>query len=113
MIRIRKGLNLPIDGAPQATIEAAPPVRHVALLGRDQPGMKPTMLVREGDRVKLGQLLYRDKIMPDVQYTSPGAGTVVTIHRGAKRRFEAIVIEIEGDEEETFAVHDAGELIAL
>jgi len=75
--------------------------------------MKPSMLVGEGDRVKLGQPLYTDKKTPGVMHTSPGAGTVVEIHRGAKRRFESIEIELDGDEQVEFPVHSASDLGGL
>ena len=54
-ITIDKGLDLPIDGSPGPSISQGAPVEHVALIGDDYIGMKPTMLVHEGDRVKLGQ----------------------------------------------------------
>ena len=107
MIRIHKGLNLPIAGAPEGAIEAAPPIQRVALIGPDQIGMKPSMLVNEGDRVKLGQPLYTDKKTPGVMYTSPGAGNVVEIHRGAKLRYESIEIELERDDQVELPVHGA------
>ena len=102
MIKIRRGLDVPIKGAPDPTIEGGPNVRQVALLGDDYIGMKPTMAVEIGDRVKLGQVLFSDKKTPGVQYTSPGCGKVVAINRGAKRRFESIVIRLEGNDQETF-----------
>ena len=43
MIKIRKGLDLPIAGAPRQTIEEGHQVRSVAVLGGDYVGMKPTM----------------------------------------------------------------------
>ena len=52
MIKIKRGLDLPISGAPEQRIEAARPVRSVALIGFDYHGMKPTMAVQVGDRVK-------------------------------------------------------------
>ena len=58
MINIKKGLDLPISGAPDQTISEGKPVRHVALIGFDYNGMKPTMEVKEGDRVKRGSLLF-------------------------------------------------------
>ncbi len=61
MITIKEGLDLPILGNPAQHIEVAKPVTQVALLGDDYIGMKPTMLVREGDQVKLGQLVFEDK----------------------------------------------------
>ena len=113
MIRIKKGLTLPIDGDPEARIDTGPTVQTVAILGDDYVGMKPTMLVREGDSVKLGQALLADKKTPGVQYTSPGCGKVLAIHRGAKRKFESIVIQLEGDEEETFKSFEGASFVGL
>lgn len=48
MIKIKKGLDLPISGAPEQTITDGKPIRHVALIGFDYNGMKPTMAVKEG-----------------------------------------------------------------
>src|SRR3990167_2726605 len=73
MIKIKRGLDLPITGSPQQRIEAARPVRSVAVLGCDYHGMKPSMAVQVGDRVKLGQPLFSDKNNPGVHFTAPGA----------------------------------------
>lgn len=98
MRRIRKGLDLPIKGSPRQKVDDARNVSRVALIGDDYVGMKPQMAVQEGDSVKLGQLLFTDKTTPGVQYTSPGCGKVVGIHRGAKRKFQSIEIQLEGDD---------------
>ena len=108
MIRIRRGLDLPISGAPDQSIEPGPALREVALLGADYVGMKPTMEVAVGDRVKLGQVLFSDKKNPGVQFTFPGCGEVAAIHRGAKRKFESIVVRLEGEDEETFHLSKEG-----
>ena len=63
MIEIKPGLDLPIKGSPKQEIGKGNAVKRVALLGSDYPGMKPTMLVKEGDQVKLGQPLFADKKM--------------------------------------------------
>ena len=59
MIKIKRGLDLPMTGAPEQRIEAGKPVRSVAVIGFDYNGMRPTMQVQEGDQVKLGQVLLR------------------------------------------------------
>jgi len=61
MIKVKKGLDLPIVGAPEQTISDGKPVSRVALVGYDYVGMKPTMLVQVGDQVKKGQVLFTDK----------------------------------------------------
>ncbi len=110
---IKKGLDLPITGGPKQEIGDGNSVKTVAILGMDYVGMKPTMLVSEGDRVKLGQVLFSDKKNPGVNFTSPGAGFVKAIHRGAKRVLQSVVIELEGSGQETFARYDEAELANL
>ncbi|MEX0605894.1 MAG: Na(+)-translocating NADH-quinone reductase subunit A [Marinobacter sp.] len=113
MIKIKKGLDLPISGAPEQTISDGKTVRHVALIGFDYIGMKPTMAVKEGDRVKRGTLLFTDKKTEGVRYTSPAAGVVKEINRGERRVFQSVVIEIDGDEAETFARYSEAEFDSL
>jgi Na+-transporting NADH:ubiquinone oxidoreductase subunit A len=105
LITIKNGLNLRITGEPQQRVEAGPPVQSVGLVGLDFIGLKPAMHVQEGDRVKLGQVLFSDKRAPGVNYTSPGSGVVRAINRGPKRLLESVVIHLEGDEEESFEVY--------
>lgn len=90
----RRGLDLPIEGAPEPGIAEGRPVTRVALLGDDYPGLRPTMHVRAGDAVRRGQLLFEDKKMPGVRFTAPGAGTVVDVFRGERRAFQSVVIEL-------------------
>jgi Na+-transporting NADH:ubiquinone oxidoreductase subunit A len=113
MFKISKGLDLPISGAPTQVIEMAAAVRTVAVIGPDYHGMKPTMLVKEGDRVKKGQVIFTDKKMEGVKYTAPASGTVTAINRGERRVFQSVVIRVEGDESETFAVYSGSELKSL
>lgn len=111
--RIEKGLDLPIAGTPEQVVAESPQVTQVALIGDDYVGMKPTMEVAEGDRVKLGQILFTDKKTPGVVYTSPASGTVSAINRGLKRKFESVVIDVEGDEQETFKSYSGRNLAQL
>ena len=113
MIRIKRGLNLPIAGSPQQSIEPGRPVRSVAVIGFDYHGMKPTMAVQVGDRVKLGQVLFSDKKTPGVHFTSPGAGVVSAIHRGEQRVLQSVVVELDGDEAVEFAAYTDAQLASL
>lgn len=116
MIKIKKGLDLPISGQPEAVVEDARAVRTVAVLGDDYPGMKPTMLVQEGDTVSLGQPLFSDKKNEGVLFTAPATGRVSSINRGAKRVLLSVVIDVDGDaagEAQLFEPPGAGDIGSL
>lgn len=102
MIKLKKGLNLPITGEPNQVMHDGPKISKVALNGDDLVGMKPTMAVQVGDKVRIGQLLYTDKKTEGINYTSPGCGEVIAINRGARRAFQSIVIKVEGEEHVSF-----------
>ena len=93
--RIRKGLDLPLAGAPSQVVEPARAVRRVALLGDDSVGLRPAFAVAPGDRVVRGQILYEDRKNAGVRWTAPAAGTIDAIHRGDRRAFTSIVIDID------------------
>jgi len=113
MMQIKKGLDLPISGAPSMEVCDGPQVSHVALLGADYLGMKPTLRVAEGEQVVTGQPLFTDKKHPKIVYTAPAAGKVVAINRGERRVFLSLVIEISGDAEKTFPATGADQVKQL
>ena len=113
MFRIRKGLDLPISGVHEQHVTTGASIHHVAIVGDDYVGMRPAMLVQEGDRVIKGQALFEDKKNPGVMFTAPASGTVVAIHRGERRVLQSVVIQIEGDEKREFARFDAADLATL
>ncbi|WP_144210907.1 Na(+)-translocating NADH-quinone reductase subunit A [Shewanella donghaensis] len=98
VITIKRGLDVPIVGEPQQVIESATKPTRVAVLGEEYVGLKPTMLVEEGDFVKKGQALFQDKKTPGVFFTAPASGEVIAINRGEKRLLLSVVIRCEGDE---------------
>jgi Na+-transporting NADH:ubiquinone oxidoreductase subunit A len=113
MIKIKQGLDLPITGAPEQSIKDGPAVNSVAIVGFDYVGMKPTMAVKVGDRVKLGQVIFSDKKTEGVNYTAPGAGVVKSINRGDRRVLQSVVIELDGDDAVEFNKYSANELSGL
>ena len=106
VIKIKKGIDLPIAGKPDQTIEAARASRSVGVIGADFPGMKPTMLVQVGDKVRLGQGLFSDKKNSGVVFTSPSAGVVSGINRGEKRSLLSVTIDVYEGSEEEFTAYD-------
>ena len=113
MIKITKGLNLPIAGMPSQQISSKPAVKRVALLGEEYIGMRPSMAVREGDRVQKGQLLFEDKKNPGVRFTAPASGTISAIHRGERRVLQSVVIDVDGDDAVHFPRYELADLAGL
>ena len=110
MIKIKKGLDLPISGAPTQQIQDGLSVSRAAILGEEYVGMRPTMHVQVGDKVKKGQVLFEDKKNPGVKFTAPVAGEVVEVNRGAKRVLQSVVVKAEGDEAEAFTAIAADQI---
>lgn len=92
---LRKGLDVPVLGAPDGGIEDAPAVRTVAILGEDYIGLKPRLSVQEGDAVGAGAPILTHKDNPRVQITAPVSGRIKAINRGARRRLISVEIEID------------------
>ncbi|MBT8068342.1 MAG: Na(+)-translocating NADH-quinone reductase subunit A [Gammaproteobacteria bacterium] len=111
--KIKKGLDIPLAGAPEQKISAGNEVGSVAVIGPDFNDLKPGMLVREGERVKLGQPLFKDKQNPGVSFTSPGSGVVTAINRGERRVLQSVVVRLEGNDAEEFDTFPAERLYSL
>lgn len=113
MIKITKGLTLPIAGMPSQQITSQVAVKRVALLGEEYVGMRPSLAVREGDRVLKGQTLFEDKKNPGVCFTAPAAGVISAIHRGERRVLQSIVIDVDGDDAVQFPRYAPDDLAGL
>jgi Na+-transporting NADH:ubiquinone oxidoreductase subunit A len=111
--RIRRGLDLPVRGAPRQQVGEAPAVRHVGIVGRDYPGLKLGPLVEVGARVARGEPVLRDRGEPRIACTAPAAGVVTAIERGERRVLRSLVIRLEGDGQAEFAAYGRSELIDL
>jgi Na+-transporting NADH:ubiquinone oxidoreductase subunit A len=111
--KIVKGLDVPISGEPKQEIDGVKTCTKVAVVAADFPNMKPKMMVAVGDTVQCGQALFEDRKNPGVLYTSPGAGTVSAINRGAKRALQSVVIDLnESGTESDFCKFDTSDTSA-
>ena len=104
-IKITKGLDIPIKGAPTGSPhalrfeeESASSASLIALDLTQLEGVKFKVLVRLDEQVKLGQPLVEDKDCPGRMFVSPAGGLVREIRRGLKRRLLYIVIEVAREE---------------
>lgn len=97
IIRIRKGMDLPLDGKAVREIRDIPPPAMLAVKPTDFIGFQPRLLVRSGDQVKAGTPLFCNKSDERIIITAPASGTVAEIVRGDKRLLEEIRIACDAE----------------
>ena len=97
-IKITKGHDLKISGIPDKNITYPAQYSTVAILPNDFRGVKPKLLVKEGDKVNIGSPLFFNKINPEVKWASPGGGKIKDIIYGPRRVIEKIEIELDKDQ---------------
>lgn len=95
-IKIKKGIDLNLEGAIASAAMESATCKSYAVIPDDFTGIVPRLEVKEGDNVAAGDVLYHDKAFPEVKVVSPVAGRVTSIVRGERRKIEAIVIEADG-----------------
>ncbi len=93
--RLKIGLDLPINGIPQQTIHEGATPKSVAVVGSDYNGLKPRMLVAEGDEVVRGTPLFSHKEAPNIMFVSPCKGRVRGVMRGARRVLQSVIIDVD------------------
>lgn len=104
VIKIKKGLDLPISGAAEQKTSEALDIRRYAVKPTDFVGLMPRLLVQEGDEVQAGSPLFCEKKDTRIVFTSPVAGKVAAVVRGEKRALLAVVVETADAELHTMKV---------
>ena len=61
VITLRKGLDINLQGKPQASVSDAPQAALYGVSPLDFEGVTPKLLVKAGERVKAGTPLFFDK----------------------------------------------------
>lgn len=92
VIRVRKGLNIRLEGAAEMVVVNANAPDTIAIQPPDIHGLIPKLDVKVGEEVKAGSPLFHDKDHENVRLTSPVSGEVVEVLRGAKRRILAVKV---------------------
>lgn len=95
MKKIKRGVNLPINGSPSNEVTEKN-TRFQGFNASDFNGMKPSFKVKEGDIVSKGDILFTWKQDAKVAFTSPASGVVKKIQRGARRALQVVEIEANG-----------------
>lgn len=92
-IKIRKGLDLPLEGGAERRTTDARNATLYAVKPTDYVGLVPRLLVAEGDVVRMGDALFCDKHDTRIRFTAPCDGTVCKVVRGERRQLQAVVVE--------------------
>ena len=96
VVKITKGLNINLKGAPVAELTQVNAGKLYALMPADFTRVVPKVVVKPEDCVKAGDPLFVDKSIPELQFVSPVSGKVVAVNRGERRRVLSVVVESDG-----------------
>ena len=103
-ISIKDGANLNLKGLASTELEVANMSLNYALYPDDFFGLIPRMLLKEGDKVSLGQPVFHDKNDESIKIVSPVSGKIQEIVRGAKRKILNVIIKKEGESAVNFKI---------
>ncbi|WP_372648308.1 Na(+)-translocating NADH-quinone reductase subunit A [Draconibacterium sp.] len=92
VVKLRKGLNIKLKGSAEKALDKLPVPASVALKPTDFPGLTPKLSVKVDAEVKAGEALFYDKYHPEILFTAPLGGKVVSINRGERRKILEVVI---------------------
>lgn len=98
IIKIKKGLNIPLKGQASDRIEIDSATELFAIVPDDFPGYTWKTAVKAGDKVKVGGALLFAKEDSRLCLTSPVAGTVVEVNRGERRKIMFVSVKKEGEQ---------------
>ena len=98
-IKVKNTYNINISGTPSEEVAKLGAVTTLAVNPSSIAGIKPKLLVKEGDTVQIGTPLFFDKQDDRIQFLSPGAGTIKSITYGPKRRIDEVIIAVSGSED--------------
>ncbi len=99
VIKLRKGLDINIKGKASEEIVSIESPKSYSLCPDDFTGVKPKVVVKEGDKVKAGDPLFVDKMHPQLKFVSPVSGVVTSVERGARRKVMNITVEADGNDD--------------
>lgn len=92
-IRIKRGLDIPLGGKPSNEITENTVSKIFAIYPDDFPGPVWKAMVKPGETVKAGDILFSDKATSKLCLVAPVAGEVKEINRGERRHINFLSIE--------------------
>ncbi len=94
-VKLRKGLDIRLIGVANKIKSELVLPKTVSVKPSDFHGLTPKMVVKEGDHVKAGGIIFHDKYNEVIKYASPVSGKIEGIVRGEKRRILEVLISVD------------------
>ena len=108
IVKLHRGLDINLKGAAAKEKQTIQAGAVYALQPDDFQGVKPKVVVKEGDKVKAGDALFINKAYPEVKFASPVSGTVTLVERGDRRKVLSVQVTADAKQEFTdFGKKDA------
>ena len=101
VIKLKRGLTINLAGKAVPEVSQSKAGKVFGLVPDSFVGVKPKVLVKEGETVKAGDALFCDKLHPEVKFVTPVSGTVKAVERGERRK--VLSIQVEADDKQVFA----------
>ena len=102
-IRLKKGLNIHFSGEANKVYSPNQSINKYVIKPTDFHSLTPKLVVKKGDKVKAGSVLFYNKYNDKIKFCSPVSGEILEITRGKKRRI--LEISIHADDNLMYEEH--------
>lgn len=96
LIKLNKGLDINLTGVAELKFVGTKDAEKITLVPDDFTGSTPKVMVKAGEAVKVGDVIFTDKLHPEIKFVSPVSGTIEEVVRGERRKVLGIVIVNDG-----------------
>ena len=97
-IKIKSGLTINLKGAAENIVKKAAFPKSISLNPADFHLITPKMVVKIGDHVNAGDVVFYSKNNQEVKFCSPVSGNIKDIVRGEKRKIIEIIIDVDSSQ---------------
>lgn len=106
--QLKRGLDIHLAGKASSDVRTPKGSAVYGLVPDSFTGVKPKVVVKEGDAVKAGDALFVNKLHPQVKFVSPVSGTVKAVVRGERRKL--LCVQVEADKTIAYATFKTGDV---
>ena len=97
VIKLKKGLDIKLNGEAEKVVQPAGKITSCALKPTDFRALTPKLMVKVGDEVKAGDVLFTDKTHPEIKFTTPVSGSIEAVNRGERRKLLEVVVKADAE----------------